>query len=356
MTRPIEALHVFPSFQCGGSQMRFAAIANRLGSRMRHHIAAVDGNYAAAKLFAPGLDYDLLPQPPTKSMLPAVRYYLRLVKQLRPDVVQTYNWGAFEAVIGGWLAGSARVIHTEEGFNRDESSRLKLRRIWLRRLFLNRIYKTVVVSKTLERIALERYRVSPAKLRLIVNGVDSERFLPRRSNELRAQLGISPESFVVGWVGRFSPEKNPHRMVRAFLAAGIENARLVLIGDGTCRPDPAPGVIYTGAVADPAPYYGVFDLFAMSSDTEQMPMSLLEAMAGGLPALCTDVGDSAAMLDAAGPPEIVPRDDEGAYAEALRRLAEDAGARSELGRKNRDLALRRYSLGRMADEYLDLCG
>lgn len=255
--------------------------------------------------------------------------------------------------MGSWLAG-ARIIHTEDGFNSDESSRLKGRRLWLRRLFLNRIFKTIVVSRTLEKIAREQYRVAPGKLCLIVNGIDTDRFQPHRSRDLRASLGIPADSFVIGSVGRFSAEKNLARLVRAFAAAGIANARLVLVGDGPDRPAGGVGVIFTGPVADPAAHYGVFDLFAMSSDTEQMPIALLEAMASGLPALCTDVGDSTAILDARGAPEIVDRLDEAGYTAALRRLAEDGVLRSELGRKNREIAVRRYGIDRMVGEYLEL--
>ena len=106
-------------------------------------------------------------------------------------------------------------------------------------------------------------------------------------------------------MGRLAPEKNLGLLLRAVAASGIAGVRVVLAGGGTCRAEwealaadlgLGSRVIFPGFLADPASCYGAFDLFAMSSDTEQMPLALLEAMAAGLPAICTDVGDSAEIL------------------------------------------------------------
>ena len=95
-------------------------------------------------------------------------------------------------------------------------------------------------------------------------------------------------------------------------------ARLVIVGDGPeraalerlsrrARAGRAGG--FAGHLADPAPLYAGFDIFALSSDTEQMPLSVLEAMASGLPVAATDVGDVAAMLAAENQAFVTPLDD-----------------------------------------------
>jgi glycosyltransferase involved in cell wall biosynthesis len=98
-------------------------------------------------------------------------------------------------------------------------------------------------------------------------------------------------------------------------------------------------------------YYQAFDVFVMSSVTEQMPMALLEAMACGLPAVCTDVGDTAQMLDTAAAPSLVPSSNLEAYTEALRAAAARPDWRMLAGTSNRARCVEHYSLDRMVQEY-----
>jgi glycosyltransferase involved in cell wall biosynthesis len=120
-------------------------------------------------------------------------------------------------------------------------------------------------------------------------------------------------STVIGTVAMLRPDKNHARMLRAFSTASSgQDAWLVLVGAGECRSDlealaqsrsAAPTrVVFTGPSPDPAACYQAFDAFALSSDTEQMPLSVLEAMATGLRVMSTDVGDVRDMLgdEAAG--------------------------------------------------------
>jgi glycosyltransferase involved in cell wall biosynthesis len=112
-------------------------------------------------------------------------------------------------------------------------------------------------------------------------------------------------------------------------------------------------VEFAGHRADPATLYGGFDIFALSSDTEQMPLSVLEAMASGLPVAATDVGDVAAMLDAANRPYVVARED-GALADALAVLAARSDLRDALGAANRARAKAEFDETDMIAAWRDL--
>jgi glycosyltransferase involved in cell wall biosynthesis len=105
---------------------------------------------------------------------------------------------------------------------------------------------------------------------------------------------------------------------------------------------------------DPAPCLAAFDVFALSSASEQMPLALLEAMASGLPAVCTDVGDCREMLGGGGAPAVVPPGDEAAYAAALAALAARAELRAALGAANRARCVERYPADRMVRAYASL--
>jgi glycosyltransferase involved in cell wall biosynthesis len=99
-------------------------------------------------------------------------------------------------------------------------------------------------------------------------------------------------------------------------------------------------------VAQPQALYAGFDVFALSSDTEQMPLSVLEAMAARLPVAATDVGDVRGMLAEANGRFVVPRDD-AALAEALSGLLRDPARRRAIGADNRAKAERDYDQATM---------
>ena len=124
---------------------------------------------------------------------------------------------------------------------------------------------------------------------------------------------------MIGTVAALRPEKNLARLLRAFrLVADVMPARLVIAGDGPERPGleqltrdlGLSGLVrFTGHLDDPAALYRTLDIFALSSDTEQMPLSVIEAMASGLPVAATAVGDVAAMLAAENQAFVTPLED-----------------------------------------------
>jgi glycosyltransferase involved in cell wall biosynthesis len=195
---------------------------------------------------------------------------------------------------------------------------------------------------------------------LIRNGVDVARFRPDRNPQLRTMLGAAEDDLLCGYVGHLRPEKQLDLLVRAFAEARIPNGRLALVGEGCCRTELerlsrdlgiADRIVFTGHAVDTIPYYAAFDIFLMSSLTEQMPMSLLEAMACGLPALCTDVGDTRDMLGGGGPPVVVPLGALAEYVNCLRNLTGHPELRASLGEGNRKRCEALFSQERMAREF-----
>jgi glycosyltransferase involved in cell wall biosynthesis len=357
---PIHLLHVFPSFETGGAQARTVTLMNALGPAFRHSVVAMNGDFSASLRIDQGVIYETVATPSGAGSVSAVRHIAALLKQLKPDLLLTYNWGAIEAVMGNILAPVCPVVHVEDGFGPDEASCLKARRVWTRRIVLRRASCMAVPSRTLERIALDRYRLPRKSVQFIPNGVDTSRFLPSRNSALRASLGLAPDAFVIGTVGRLRPEKDLATLVRRFGQASIPGARLLFVGDGPSRPVIQAAVdelglsshcVFAGEVADPAPFYGVFDLFAMTSITEQMPIGLLEAMSSGLPVLCTDAGDTAAILEGSPSPQVLPRFQPDQYVENLRALAADPERRLCNARWNRERVVSGFSLDAMVSRW-----
>ena len=360
MTGSLHIFHVFSTFCAGGPQVRTCTIMNALGPGFSHTITATDGNFAAAEKIAPGVSWRILPPPPGKRKLWYALPFSKMLREVRPDLLVTYNWGAMDAVLASRIAPVCPVIHAEDGFSADEATRLKLRRVWMRQLALNGVQAVVVPSQTLVKLAISRYGVRSDRVLWIPNGVDTQRFQPSPNQEWRQARGISEKSLLFGYIGRLGTEKNLGMMLRAFARLNRPDTRLALIGEGACRGELeelartleiADKVLFTGPIENIAPCYQALDVFLMSSTTEQMSIALLEAMATGLPVISTDVGDSANVLGDPGAPAVVPSGDLEAYANSLRAISADAALRSRLGTANRDRCVREYSLNAMIAEY-----
>ena len=347
-------LHVFPGFSYGGQQARLAALSRGLGAAYRHIIVALDGDHAARALFHADVKAEFVSLKLNKSPLLSVSNILRLrrlVSETAPDILCTYNWGAIEAVIANRFGLRVPHLHFEDGFGPDETVDRQLpRRVRARRLLLKDTC-VVVPSRALEKAASEKWGIK--NVRRIENGVDFEK--------LQGGKRGHNDALVVGSLGALRPEKNYRRLVAAFLAADRDRrARLEIVGAGPqmemlralAKDDPR--IVLPGPTAQAADAYARFDIFALSSDTEQAPISLMEAMAAGLPVVATNVGDIAEMVAAENLPYIVPAGDEEAYAHALAQMLQNPSARAAIGAANRRKARVEFSQARMTEAFRGL--
>ncbi|MBI0537867.1 glycosyltransferase [Roseomonas sp. KE2513] len=356
-------LHVFPTFAVGGAQVRFCAIANRFGPRWRHAIVSLDGRADSTARLAADVPLEMVPSPSAKgSGLRGVARIGALLREMRPDALVTSNWGSMDWVMARLLAPGIPHIHTEDGFGPEESAGQIPRRVLARRLLLRR--STVVLpSETLLRSATGIWRLPARRLHHIPNGLDLRRFRPDGPAILPRVPGEGP---LVGTVAALRAEKNIALLLRAAALLLREGAplRLAVIGEGEERPalealaqDLGIGgsVLFTGAIPDPAAAYRALDVFALSSTTEQMPFSILEAMATGLPVASTDVGDVRTMLAPPNRAHLSPaRGTEAELAAALRPLVGDAALRERLGAANRARAEECYDEETMFQAYASL--
>jgi glycosyltransferase involved in cell wall biosynthesis len=360
-------LHVFSTFAVGGPQVRFCTLADRLGPAWHHDIVAMDGNTACRERLAPHVSAGFPNLDITKGdTLGNLARFHRVLRGLRPDLLVTYNWGAIEWAMANLLARRPHV-HIEDGFGPEERNRQLPRRVLTRRLVLRRA-TVALPSRTLWRIATETWRLDPARVRYLPNGIDLARFTSGATPGTTPGTtpGATPgDDPVIGTVAALRAEKNLGRLLHAFsLVRRDRAARLVIVGDGPERPrlealaatlGLGDAVHFAGHMAQPHLAYRGFALFALSSDTEQMPLSVLEAMAAGLPVAATDVGDVAAMLADANRP-FVTTPDPAALAAAITALLDAPEQRRAIGAANRARAEREYDEAAMVRAYAALFG
>ncbi len=355
-------LHVFSTFAPGGPQVRTARLLAELDPGWRHAILAVDGNTEARTLLPSGLGVELLQAPPRAGSARTALALARVLRRVRPDLLLTYNWGATDALLASRVVRPGASIHHEDGFRPDEVERFKRRRVLLRRALLPRTQGVIVPSFTLERIARELWKLPAELVKRIPNGIRVQDF-PRsdRNPARRAELRIPPEAVLVGTVGHLRAEKNPVRAVVALsrLPADCRGVHLLVLGDGPERPSVEEAVKRLGLAgrvhlvghrSSPQDDYRAMDLFLLPSDTEQMPVALLEAMASGLPVVSTDVGDVRSMLPDEQRRYLAPPDAE-RLAGALSLMLAARASWAELGARNRRRVEEEFSFERMARAY-----
>ncbi len=355
-----HVLHVFPSFGIGGVPLRMVRIINHLGKRLRHTVIALDNNFDAAEGFASEIDVAVLPVRGAKrSVLHNLVSSALALRRLQPDLLLTYNWGAIEWAAASRFSSVSRHLHLEAGFSQGEADSQIPRRVLFRRWALARCALVVVPSRQLEDLARSVWRLPVSRVLYVPNGVDTARFTAPVSDGVPG-FTRRPGERVIGTVAPLRLEKNIGRLLRVFAMLKFPHPlRLIIAGDGHQRLSLerlaaelgiADRVIFTGQVA-PEAVLGTFDIFALSSDTEQMPNALLEAMAASRAIAAVNVGDVKKIVCEDNREFIVDRDDAGAFAEALTRLLCNPERRQALGFANRRRAVTEFSQERMFSAY-----
>ena len=356
----ISVLHILPSFGIGGSQRRVAALVDGLGVEFSHTIVALDGDVTAAKFIANSDRVKFLPFSLAASSGLNVGNLFRLrqlFRSARPDISISYNWGAIEATIANRIFKCCPQLHCEDGFTEHAEPR---RRAWARRFAIGPDCKLISPSCALAEVAGNYWHIPKGRIAYVPNGIETGKFEAARRAIIHDQ-NSSGDEVVIGTVARLSPEKNISRLLRIFKSVSRQmKARLIIVGGG---PDEenlrgmvngmglADQIVFTGPLEDVASALATFDIFALTSDTEQMPFSILEAMASGLPIVATDVGDLRDMLPPENADWLVGADDEVLFEEKVMRLCRSAEIRSSVGEINLQYVKNAFGQAGMVDCY-----
>lgn len=343
---------------------------NVFGAGIEHTVvSAQPGAFGAKVALDPALKVEFPEDFPSLQGRPTPLRLLRIAWAMRGfDLVLTYNWGAMDAVLAHRLYARLLrlppLVHHEDGFNEDEASGLKPRRNLFRRLALARASALVVPSRRLEGIALRAWKQPRRRVRLIINGIPVAAYREPPPADAIPGLAKAPGEKWVGTLAGLRAVKNLPSLVRAF--AGLPPEwRLVILGEGperaaieaqakTCGI--ADRVYLPGFVPDPSRAVGLFDFFALSSDSEQFPISVVEAMAAGLAVASPAVGDVAAMVSGENRSYVTPPGDEAALAWAMSELAGDEALRAAVGEANRACAEAQYDEDAMISAYAAVYG
>lgn len=284
----------------------------------------------------------------------------RLLRTGRVQILHTHNYSPyFFGVPAALLAGTPHVVHTEHGRVFPDRWMLTI----FNRLFAFKLNRVVAVSRALKRDLARYEKIPEHKLQVIPNGVPLRSLIGVKAKEAkRRRLGFRPGEILVGNVARLVPVKNHRCLLRAMpsVTCLFPSVRLIIVGDGPERPrlerlaaelNLKDKVLFMGEQKNIWQLLEIFDLFVLSSFSEGVSMTLLEAMVASKAIVATRVGGNSELIHPDRNGLLVPSDDPEALAKAILRILKDPELAQRLGRMARLEAEKKYSLGQMARSY-----
>jgi len=365
----LRLLHVVSRLGLGGTEHGVLKLMRGLGEELfEHRICAVRG-VDAEFTSRMGVTAQACT---VASARPGFQFPLfrlaRVMKQFRPHIVHTRNFGALEAIPATRLAGVPIAIHSEHGYELETLAGLPLRR----RLFSCGCYAIAdavfTVTHDLRSYHSKQSWFPAGRIRVIYNGVNTERFFPRPeySARIRRELDIPVNRTVIGSVGRLVAIKDHGTLVRAAenLASQGKDVHLLIVGSGPelsrlrsiaqAAPALLGRVTFMGESDRVPELMSAMDIFVLTSICEGMSNTILEAMASGLPAIVTQAGGNPEIIEEGHSGWLFSPRDADKLAEHLLRLTEDCALRRRAGEAARRRAVEYFSLDRMTQQYMEL--
>lgn len=349
----MKIAHVVDSMEVGGAETIVAQLCR--WQRQQGHeplvFAHLRDGALGERLKSEGFHVEVI----GPAHIPAIqRLFYRAFRQHKPDVVHCHNpTPTIYAAIPGHFAGAKTVISTRHSLVAPPYNNGQEIKFGIAARFCDAIVG--ICDATVENLRHAPLAHNGRLLR-IYNGA-----------EPLARLTNPPDSdpFVFVYVGRLAPVKNHETMLRGFAIASSSNPalRLRLVGDGPSRTSLenlarelkiSDRAEFVGQQLNVAPFMNSAHAFVMSSRSEGLPMSLLQAMSIGLPAIVTDVGGMAEVVRLSQCGLTVPVAQPEEYAKALLSMAADSQKRDEFSRSALSAFDRWFTLEAMAKSYMDL--
>ena len=343
-TRPTRVMHITQDLTVGGLE-RVIVLLCRTLDRERFEPSVLclrkAGDFAA-ELMAEGIPVHVLPWSREKLDYFTFRKVGRVLREQRIDVIHSHNTGPFfHGALGATLAGVKTHIHTDHARPFPDSVR------WMvaEHLLSHLAYRVVGVSDDTTHNLRHYEKIPEGKLATIPNGIDLQ---PIRSDatQLRHELGIAPGTPVIGTAGRLAHQKGLEFLVQAaeILRPRFPDLKVLIVGEGSeqaalqnmvDRAGLQENVHLLGLRMDIPDLLALFDIYALPSRWEGLPMAILEAMAAGLPIVGSAVGGVPTAVREGVNGFLVEPEDAASLAGSLERLLNDPHLRRRMGEAGR---------------------
>lgn len=354
---PCHVLHITPGLLAGGMELAMAKVICGLnGGRIRHTVVALKDEPQIAGFMPGDTEIHCLRAVPNELCLPM--RLAELIRKAKPTVIHARNWGAWTDTVAASLLVRNRPAVLLSFHGLGKAGYMPLRRRAASWALARMCQALLAVSSQSKELMVSRWGWPRDKTEVIPNGVDTDRFAPIVAERRR-------QRFVVGTVGNLRPVKNHALLVRAcadLVRAGYD-LELRIAGEGEQRTallqlahDVQMGdrLRLCGRVDDIPAFLNELNLFVLSSNSEQHPNALNEAMACGLPCVATRVGCVEELLDEGRCGKIVAPGHLAEMSQAIRDLHDSPATGIQFGRLARQRACEHYSLAKMLAAYESL--
>lgn len=290
----------------------------------------------------------------------------KLRKTLRDNnirVIHTNNYSSWMyGALSAFLLRNVKLIHTEHSIVEGPP-----RRYWLEKALSLMTDHTIAVSESVKNGMVVKALINRNNITVIDNGIDTERYRPdeKKRKEARKALNIKPNEIAIGIVARLELVKNHALLIDAFeiVHSGNENVKLIIVGDGSIRTElekraralsANEKILFLGERKDIGYVMNALDIFVLSSLSEGMSLTLLEAMSSGLATVATAVGGNVSTIKDGETGVLVKSEDIQEMATTIEKLAQSEHERIRLGENARNKILKKYSETVMTNKYMEL--
>lgn len=355
----MKVLHVVLTLDVGGLENFIASLVAEYSGCVESLIVCLETNGAVGEMMAGVRIIELNKNKGLRFSLAVAISQIAKINKI--DIIHTHNQLAhLYGSLGGFLS-RIPVVHTKHGRNAPHS---------LKKSFLSKISsmfttKIVAVSSDAADVCKRIEYVSSTKIMTILNGIDTHRFTPGKSGYIVNELSIPQSVPLIGIVARLSIEKDHATLISAcrLLKERGRSFCLVIIGDGPLRNTLKEKVNhlhldeyihFMGMRYDIPILMRDLDIFVLSSITEGISLTLLEAMSCSIPVVATEVGGNPEVVIDCETGYLVPARNPELLAEKIEDLLENLTLRNRMGQAGRERVIETFSLSRAADQYFSL--
>lgn len=350
----ITVLHLIGSLKVGGAEQQLVSIVPHFDkSKFRVVVVTMQPGGGLVKALAKTGIESVCLNFRIRTFIPSLLRFVSILRRERADILHTHmSFASFFGRLGGLCARVPIMITTDHG----QDPRKKPWDIWVEWVFNRFTAARVAVTNDIAEILHTRDHTPRNKIVVIENGVDTDRFRVDKSEGLRVrkELGLSDDAIVVGTIARLTWEKGLEVLIEAIseLVKTVPQLRCVIVGDGLARQDlekccddfkMRDYVQFTGIRLDVPELLKSFDMFALPSKSEGMPVSVLEAMAAGTPIVSTDVGGIPGVITDHREALMVAAGDNQAFMDAMTELISNPQLAAELAGKASEKVVSQHS-------------